>query len=189
MTNKKLLFVAGLLAASTLTACNTLKSPHYVGEAETFDADEMSEVSVWTQNDTAYFVKVVDSNTLIAATLEWDKQKNDFVARSFPIIISLLEDHMFLNVKDGDLYTILRIAGTDEEETIVLFTVDLEKMKRDISEGIIKGRIEERTVVMECTKEEQDAYIREHFNSLFAMGGGNLVRRISEEKKRKTNEE
>lgn len=168
------LLVAGLVCAS----CSVLKSPYYVGEQETISEKDLAGETVWMQGDDVYFVKRLDSNTVVAATLDWNENAGEYQTRSFPLVLSTLGDHMFLNVKDGEYYSIFRVAGTDDDDTILLFTIDPEKLKQDIADEKIKAR-EDDGIVMECTKEEQDAYILDNINSIFMMGSGSLVRKIS----------
>jgi len=173
------LLIAGLVCAS----CSVLKSPHYAGQQEAISEKDLAGETVWMQGDDVYFIKRVDSNTVVAATMDWNEQAGGFQIRSFPVIVSTLGDHMFLNVKDEEYYSIFRVAGTDDDETILLFTVDPDKMKQAIANGAIKAREEGGDIVMECTKEEQDAYIRDNINSMFEMGSGSLVRKLSKQQK------
>jgi len=175
------LLVVGLVCAS----CSVLKSPYYAGELGTISEKDLASETVWMQGDDVYFVKRVDSNTVVAATLDWDEKAGGYQIRSFPLVLSTIGDHMFLNVKDGEYYSIFRVAGSDDDDTFLLFTIDSDKIKQDISDEKIKAREDGEDIVMECTKEEQDAYILENINSIFDMGSGSLVRKISEDQESK----
>jgi hypothetical protein len=172
--------IIGMACAS----CSTLKSPHYVGEQEPAREKDLADITVWQQDEDVYFVKRVASNTLVAATLEWDDKSNDFTVRSFPFIVSELDDHLFLNVKDGDLYSIFRVAGAggDDDPAFVLFTIDDDSMIKDMADGKIKARKAGDDIIMECTKEEQDAYILENIYTMFHTDGACIVRQIAVQK-------
>lgn len=176
----------GLLAIGAVCiSCSTLKSPHYVGEQQPATEKDLGDITVWKQGEDVYFVKRVDSNTLVAATLQWNDKSNDFAVRSFPFIMSTLDDHMFLNVRNSDLYSIFRVAGAcddDESPTYLLFTIDDDKMEQDMADGKIQARKVGDDIIMECTKEEQDAYILEHIHTMFDMDGASIVRQIAEQK-------
>ena len=173
-----------LIIGAACISCSTLKSPHYVGEQEPMSEKDLADITVWENGDDVFFVKRVDSNTLVAATLEWDGDINNFTVRSFPFIVSALGDHMFLNVREGDLYSIFRVAGacSDDEPIFALFTIDDDKMKQDIADGKIKARKEKDDIIMECTKEEQDAFIMENIDKVFHMDGASIVRQIAVQK-------
>jgi hypothetical protein len=173
-----------LIIGAACISCSTLKSPHYVGEQEPMSEKDLAEITVWENGDDVFFVKRVDSNILVAATLEWDSKINDFSVRSFPVIVSKLGDHMFLNVREDDLYSIFRVAGAcdDDEPIFALFTIDPDKMKQDMADGKIKARKEKDDVIMECAKEEQDAYILENIDTMFHMDGASIVRQIAVQK-------
>ena len=166
---RKLFYTIGLLAACVgLSSCSALKSQYYVGEQEAISENDLGNETVWMQGEVVYFVKRVDSNTVVAATMEWDKKKNDYAVRSFPLVLSKLGDHIFLNAKDGELYTILRVAVADDE-SLLLFTVNPDKMKRDITDGKVKAHEEGGNIIMDCSKEEQDEYILKNIDTMFYM--------------------
>ena len=172
----------GLLILSTAcVSCSILKSPHYVGEQEAIREEDLASETVWMQGDDVYFVKRVDSNTVVAATLDWDAKANNFRIRSYPIILSSLGEYSFLNVKEDENYSIFRVIGTDDEETLLLFTIDGDKLEQDIADGKIKARASGDDIVMECTKEEQDAYMRANVDLMFDMNSAFLARKISRE--------
>jgi hypothetical protein len=178
-------WVGLLIIGAACISCSTLKSPHYVGERQPAAEKDLADITVWKQGEDVYFVKRVDSNTLVAATLEWDSTVNDFSVRSFPFIVSKLDDHIFLNVKDGELYSIFRVAGAcddNEPSTFLLFTIDDDIIKQDMADGTIRARNEGDDVIMECTKEDQDAYILENINTMIHMDGACIVRQIAEQK-------
>ena len=184
--SKQILQWIGLMVvAASCTACSTLKAPHIAGEQEPVVKEDLGSETVWMQGEDVYFVKRVDSNTLVAATMEWDGKNNDYTVRSFPIIVSKLGDHLFLNVKQDDLYSIFRVATAceDEEKAFMLFTVNPDRLKKDMAEGHIQAREEDDDIILECTKEEQDAYILENINTVFHMDGGSIARQISGEEK------
>lgn len=182
-SNQMRQWIGLLIMGAVCVSCSTLKSPHYVGEQQPATEKELADITVWKQGEDVYFVKRVDSNTLVAATLEWDDKSSDFAVRSFPFIVSQLEDHLFLNVKADEFYSIFRMAGTcQDDQTLLLFTIDSDKMKQDIADGKIKARREKDNIIMECSKEEQDAYILENFDTMFDMDGASIVRQIVEQK-------
>lgn len=175
-----------------LTSCSELRSPHYVGEPVMMDEDDPPKESIWMQGESVYYVRRTGSNTLVAATLEWNKKNGDYTVKSFPMVLTELDDHIFLNVKKGDDYTILRLACACDE-SFMLFTVDSEMMKKAIADGTVKAHTDDDHIIMDGTKEEQDEFIAKNINTMFSMDCGSLARRLSKddpdkkEKKQKKN--
>ena len=183
--NNRTLTTAGMLALSIgLSSCSELRSPHYVGTIKSMDKGDIGCSSIWKMADEVYYVRCLNSTSCVAATLEWNKNMGEFTVNSFPIIISELDDHLFLNVNNGDYYTILRLACAFDD-AIVLFTIDKDKMAQDVADGEIKAHVDGDHIYMDCSKHEQDEYISRHMNSMFPMDQGRVVQLISEEKENK----
>lgn len=171
----------GILAgAMLLSSCSELRSPHYVGEPVEMDEEDPSHESIWMLGESVYYIRRTSSNTLVAATLEWDQKNGDYTAKSFPLVITTLDDHIFLNINNGDDYTILRLACACDE-SFMLFTVDPEMMKKAIADGTVKAHTEGDHIIMDGTKAEQDEFIANHINTLFSMDCGSIARKLSKE--------
>ena len=181
--NKKIRSTTAMLTISIgLLSCSVLQSPHYVGEKIDISEEDLSNQSIWVHKEDVYYVRRTGTNTFLAATMKWDAKKSAFTVHSFPLFLSELGDHLFLNIKNGDLYTILRVACCDDE-SIILFTVDLNMMKQEIADGKVKAHEDDGNIIMGCSKEEQDEYISNNIHHIFHMDGASIARKLSEEKK------
>lgn len=162
-----------LLAVMACSSCSVLKSAHYAGEMETVSEEDLARESIWMCNDAVYYVHRSGSNTFVAATLEWNEQENAYAVESFPLFLSTLGDHLFLNIKGEDgLYTIFRAAPagcSDSAMALVLFSVDKDEMRKAIAAGTIKGHMDGNDVALDCSKAEQDEYIRNNIRTMFGM--------------------
>ena len=165
--------VCMLMVGAVLTSCSVLKSEYYAGEIETVSEEDLSDESIWMCNDAAYYVRRTGSNTFTAATLNWNEEENEYKAESFALFLSKLDDNLFLNIEGEDgLYTIFRtaLAGCSESSmSLVLFSVDKEAMKKAIDAGSIEGHMDGNDVVLNCSKAEQDEYIRNNIRTMFGM--------------------
>ena len=148
-------------------SCAAIKSVHYVGKKESVFNGYSKEISIWKYEKQVIYVKPIDDYIAITSTLEWDQSKKLFSASNAQILITNIGDHKFLNIKEDSLFTILKLAPSSDGQ-LVLFTINEEKIKKDIEESRIK--IKDRKNFdynLDLSKEELDNYISENINSLF----------------------
>lgn len=165
-----------------LVSCSELHSPHYVGEIIEISEEDLGDESTWLIDELVYTIRRTGSNSFVAATMTWDRKKAEYIARTMPILLTALEDdYIFLNLMDEEgQYLILR-AVCSMDESLVLFTIDKEKMEKDIKSGKLKARIDEEQVYLECSKEEQDEYILNSIATLFHYDNARIARKVYED--------
>lgn len=186
MNPRSALLIPALVSGFFLSSCSVLKSAYYAGKIEPVSEEVLAEESIWLCNNEAYYLRRDESNSFIAATLEWDTKGGTYVVKSFPVVWTSLDDHTFLNIKEGALYTILRAAvlGNDtSSEGLALFTVDKNRMQQAIESGSVKARIDGHHVILEGSKQEQDEYIKNNLRSVFSMDPTTTARLLLEKKK------
>jgi len=174
----KFLYTSCVIALCMLcTSCTSLKCKHFPGTQEMITEKQLNSESVWKFGDTIYHVKVANSNRVVASWVEWDDKTDKHRIKSFPVVVSKLNDTMFLNVKIDEFYTILRLtpAGND---SIVLLTIDGDKVKKDIEKGIIKGSKSDNGYILDCTKQKLESYIKSNLNTLFSLDGAGVLKLI-----------
>ena len=159
-------------------SCTSLKSRHYPGEKVALTEEDISPQTVWKAGEDVYFVRLAEDGTLAAATLKWEAQKGAYAMQTYQLVPSKIGDNQFLNVKDGDYYTLLRLVGAGED-TVVLLTVDADKIEKDVADGVLQARKEEGNFVMEGSKEDLDRYIAGHIDTLFSLEAAGVARLIS----------
>ena len=175
------IFTASIILLSTmLSSCSSLKSQYYVGEKQPITEEDLKEESIWKIGEDVFNVRVVDTNTVIASSMKWDERTNKHIVSSSQLVLSELGHTKFLNVKDDDLYTILRLVGGSDGDSFAFLTVDAHKVERDIAEGKVKAHKEGSDIIMDGSKEELDAYIQENINTLFSVEGAGIAHLISE---------
>ncbi len=165
-----------LLSIPALFACSRMQSVHYVGEKNPMFKEMPNAVGIWKHDDEVFHVKALDDFTAVASTLKWDKDRATFKTDSREIMITKLNDHTFLNVKEGGLYTILRM-GYSFDDHLVLYTVRDEKIEEDIRKGTIKVRKsdDKNTYILDLSKKELDAYISANMNELFDFDNVGII--------------
>jgi hypothetical protein len=174
---KPFLSLVSLLALCFLSSsCSSLKSPYYIGEKQPMEG--LSTDSVWQTGNAVSFVRVVDSNTVVASWVKWDKNSQKHTLSTSPLVLSKLGDTLFLNVKEDDLYTILRIIPAPDG-SMVLLTVDSDKVKADIAAKKIKAHTENSDIITDCSKEELDQYVKDNLPTLFDLNSSGVARLIS----------
>jgi hypothetical protein len=141
---------------------------------------ELSTKSVWKYGDEIYHVQVVSSNKVVASNVKWDEGTGKHKLESFEVVPSKLDDTIFLNLLHDNLYTILRVMPAGEE-SIVLLTIDSDKVEEDIEKGKVKGRSERGTITLDCSKKELDEYIRANLKTLFALDAAGVLELIEGE--------
>ena len=161
------------------SSCSSLKSPYYVGEKQPIKDKELSTESVWQAGDAVYFVRMIDTNTVIASTVEWDKATQKHTLSTGQLVLSKLGDTFFLNVKNDDLYTILRMIPSADNSWILL-TIDSGKVEADIAEGKIKAHKDgNSSIITDCSKEELDQYVKDNLQTLFDLNISSVAKLIS----------
>ena len=174
-------FCCFLLSVGAIS-CTSFKSRHYAGEMMLLTEEDISAETIWKIGDSVYFVRMVGEGTIVAATLNWDEDKGAYAMQAHELVPSKIGDHRFMNVKDGDYYTILRLVGAGEDE-VVLLTVDKDKLEKDMAEGLLQAHKEDGDIVMDGTKEALDRYIGSHIETLFALDAAGVARLIAGELK------
>jgi hypothetical protein len=160
-----------------LSSCSGLKSKHYPGKPMVISEEELSDESIWLYMGDTYYVRRMETNSYIAATLKWDAKKNEYIASSQRLVPSELGDHAFLSIEDGDLYTIFRAVPADEE-SVVLFRVDREKVVQDMADGIVCAHTNKHDVILDGSKKDVDEYIQNHANAMFSMDSASIAKLI-----------
>lgn len=185
---RTIVLILGLVLAVT-TACSRMQSAHYPGTKEPLfeellALDDARQVSVWKYDDDLFYVKPVDKSSAIAATLQWDASQETFQVVSRQLLITRIDDHLFLNIKEDGLYTILRMAfaHTSDNDPIVLFTVKEAKLKADMAAGKIKTKpsTDKDTYVLDVSKKTLDTYIRRQGDDLFDFDSAGTIRLLVE---------
>lgn len=187
--NRKTISAFGMLAiAAAVSSCSVLQSKYYPGQVADIGEGDLAAETIWMLNEDVYHVHRIGSNDLVAARLNWNERKKEYEVDSFPVVISELGDHLFVSTKDGGLYTIFRLAGAGEEH-FVLYLVDSEKMEQAIEEGKVKAHTKDRNIILDGTKEEQDAYLLGNMDSVFSMDHVVVGRMIAGKEEQKADKE
>ena len=163
-------------------SCNSLRSQNYVGEKANITQYNISKDSMWLFDDTVFHVRLVGTNLLVASSVVWDEKNKKHDISTKELIISELKGYTFLNLKDGQYYTILRLIPTGED-SLVLATVDAGKIDKDIAEGKIKATKEQREFTFKGSKKELDDYVSDNIDSLFDYDALGALRLLSGELK------
>ncbi|WP_136081412.1 hypothetical protein [Pontiella desulfatans] len=178
-----------------VAGCSSLKSAYYPGEKVVLTNGFLAVESDWMLCDKGvYHVHCTESNTLVVAAMEWDNKKGDYATESFEVVLSELDDQLFLSIQcneDGkdQLYTILRVVvpATDKEspDTAILFNVDSDKLKADAKANKINARktncgYGSCDYALEGTKQEQDTYFRSNPNGLWDLDNAVILKRVAQ---------
>ena len=156
-----------LLLSLFLTSCSSLQSSFIVGERITFLEDEVGNETVWKIENKIFHVRIVGTNSLVASVVEWDSEKKTHDLKTEEIIISQLNDHMFLNVKIDDLYNIHYMVPADNKRVILFYNIDGDELKKHISKGVIETEKDSGIYQLEGTKEEIDKFIIKNHRLIF----------------------
>lgn len=173
------LSLAAIFCLSAL-ACTSMKSKHFVGQKQILTEKELSQESVWKMGNDVFFVRRLNDNTLIVSLMDWDKKTQAYSVASYPLVVSKLGEYTFLNIKDGDLYTILRLVG-GESDAVVLLSVDKDKLETDIEAGKIKAHKDDHAFICSGSKVDLDHYIQTNINTLFSLEAVGIATLISGE--------
>ena len=186
-----------LTFACMMAGCSTLHSNYYPGEkVQTLDKI-LPEESIWTlMDECVYHVRRTGSNAVLIAGLDWNNKAGEFELESVPVVISQLDDQIFLSFQDEDkegLYTVLRviIPLSDTENSpdkILLFTADTDRIKRDAKADMIDahgkgGGYGSYEIVLEGTKAEQNEYFRSNPNAIWDLNSAMTLQRVSRQGK------
>ena len=165
---KIILMFCGLMVCLSMASCHVMKSKHFPGKMVMVkDKDIGKEMSLHFEKKT-FSVKFVDKDSAVIAYLQWNKEKKNYDVISRNMVISEIGETHFLNVKvDKDNYAILRYAASDNKEKFVLYTIDKDKVEKDIAAGLIEAKIVGHDVIFDMTKDKFDRYITENLNTLF----------------------
>ena len=177
-TKPVLRIACGLMFCVALASCSGLKAKHYPGKAMVIEEDILGTESIWLYMGNTYYVRRTETNTFIAATLKWDEKKSEYITSSHRLLPSELGEHAFLNIEDRDLYTIFRAVMADEE-SLVLFRVDRDKVVQDMADGIVCAHTNKHDVILDGSKKEVDEYIENHVLSMFSMDSASIAKLIS----------
>ncbi|MFA7173361.1 MAG: hypothetical protein WC340_08100 [Kiritimatiellia bacterium] len=168
-----------MLMALTLTcaSCASLKCKYFPGARESVTDKGLSGKSIWKFGTETYHVQVVNSNKVVAAWVKWDEATATHKLESGEVVLSKLDETLFLNLQTEGLYTILRVVPAGERD-VVLLTIDHEKVEADFEKGVIKGTKKDGVFTLECSKEELDAYLRANLNTLFSLKAAGVLKLI-----------
>jgi len=181
---KKILHTSCAIALCMLcTSCASLRCKHFPGTREPLTEKELSHASVWKYGDEIYHVKVVSSNQVVACSVKWDDETARHALESFEVVPSKLEETIFLNILKDGLYTILRVMPAGEK-SMVLMTIDRDKVEKDIAEGKIKGARKGGEYTLDCSQQELDDYIRANLTTLFSLDAAGVLELIKGELKK-----
>ncbi len=174
---KQTFIVVGFLVFTfVISSCTKLKSNYYVGEKEKISTKDLKKETIWQYEDDVFKVRILDSLTVIASSLEWDDSKNEYKIVTFEVVYSRLGDDYFLNIKEADeLYTILRIA-VSLDGTIAFFTVNKNQIENDIKQGIVKAAKRDSDYILDINKKELDKYVSENINELFKIKTPGMIK-------------
>jgi hypothetical protein len=178
--NTTLILVCLLILVLLVSSSTKLKSKHYVGEREILSTKEYEQESLWQYEDDAFYVRIVDSTTVIASYLEWNDTIKEYNVVTMEVVPTKIGEDHFLNLKETDgLYNILRMIGTSDG-SVAFFGVDEKKLDKDIEDGRIKvSKNNEGDYIPELDKAELDKYVSENINELFKIQTAGLIRPLT----------
>ncbi len=178
---KKLAAVTAATLISLLgSSCASLQCRHFPGTQVMITGERLTENSVWKYGEGIYHLRVVSSNEVVASSVKWSEDTNTHRMESMEVVASKLDDTLFLNVRNGDLFTILRVVPAGKR-SLVLLTVDREKIGGDLDKGVITGAKEGGSYTLECSKQELDEYIRANLGTLFSLEAAGILELIEGE--------
>ena len=157
------IIIAGFV--SLLSSCSSLKSPYYIGEKVEFSENEIGNETVWRLEEDVYHVKIVSSNEVVVSTVNWVDRNKKFTTENHELVISELDDRLFINLKEDDLYRVLRI--TPAGQSIVFYMVDGDQLKKHIPSGKVEFTEKGDVYTLKGSKEEIDQFIRENITTIF----------------------
>lgn len=177
MFNKILHYAMFMALALTCASCASLKSQHFPGTRESIAEKGLSGKSIWKFGTEVCNVQTVTPNKVVASWVKWDEATATHKLQSCEVVLSKLDETLFLNLQIDGLYTILRVVPAGEHE-VVLLTIDNEKVEADLENGAIKGTKKGGEFTLECSKDELDAYFRANLNTLFSLKAAGVLKLI-----------
>jgi len=179
MFKKSLVLVSLVLFVLLVSSCTKLKSKHYVGEREILTTKEYEKESIWQYEDDVFYVRIIDSTTVIASSLEWKDSKKGYEVVTMEVVTTKIGKDYFLNLKEPDgLYNVLRIISTSDG-SIVFLGVDDKKLDKDIEEDRIKVTKKDSDYIIDLDKSELDTYVSENINELFKVQTAGLIKPLT----------
>jgi hypothetical protein len=181
-----------LVLLTVLTGCTALESEFYPGEQVTDISQFLAEESVWTTGDGgAFYIRPAGTNTFQLTGLEWNKKAGSYEIEKIELILSKLDDQLFISCKEDndDHYVIVRLVLPETSdglpETAILLNIDEEKIIQDAEAGLVKFKAKKSKgkpsyeTTLTGTKEEQDEYFKNNPNSLYDLNGAVVLKRVS----------
>tara|TARA_B100002003_G_scaffold251625_1_gene296336 strand:+ start:254 stop:865 length:612 start_codon:yes stop_codon:yes gene_type:complete len=166
--------VFGVLVCLLAVSCTQMTSMHYVGQPVAAFEEFGKNVSIWKLDKNVYFVKPLDNYRAVVATLEWQKDQQEFKVEDHEIIVGELGKDRFLNLLDDGLYTIMRMAGSPDD--FVIFPPNRAQLKQDVRSGrVTVKQPDQYTYEMVLSKEELDAYVMENADKLFRLNDAAVI--------------
>jgi hypothetical protein len=176
---KTISIVFYLVFAFILTSCSPLRSPHYIGDQVEFSEKEIGRVSTWEIEGLTYHAKIKSSNQVVVASVTWDQKKEEFVMSTEDLVISALDDQLFINVKYDDSYGIIHVTKV-KDDYLISHSVDTAFLKKQIPSGKVKTGGDDSSFILTGTKEEIDKFMRENMNQVFNEKNLTIAEKISE---------
>lgn len=182
-----LLFIYTMLL---LQSCTDLRSPHYVGviQEPMKLAENLERESTWVFNEEVYYTSIIDSTNILVGGLKWSDAEKNYVAKSFPMLITRLGNDYFINLKwDQDsLYSIYRISGIiPDEGSIAFLTMNKDSVNKLIAETGINVAKSEPAYTFDMSKEDLDRFMQNHVNRIFPFASVGIIKNIAGYKKKK----
>ncbi len=203
MTRISTLFV--LLAASLLTACSSVSTPHLLGDAiDNAVAEEFN--GVWKAGDTLFMVRHLGQGEFRAATSKWNESERKFEFDQGAVHIRALGDVLLLHLLEDseeeeegvpNHYSLARVILTETDE-ILLIPADARRFAAAVRAGELKGEVfgggagdapegfvegSATNVDLSGTKEEIDAYLTaDRVPLLFNVADCGVMRRVEDAK-------
>lgn len=196
MKNIKILL--SLYLSLFLAGCTTVITKEPIGDVINIEKELLNEENskhqvdgAWN-GDTILFTKVLDDGkTIKFATILWDKEKNDFVIDSQEILLSKLNEKIYINQKAQNEYHIaamgfaLSESENNELMDILVFYPDGDLFKKAIKEKTLKGKIEKiksggTNIYIQSNSEELNSFIENNHGKLFDFETPSVYRKIKD---------
>lgn len=155
------------LLSLLMTSCSSLQSPHYIGDKVEFQDSDIGKETAWRVDKDIYHVKITGSDKVVASLTRWNKESEEYIAETNEFILSKLEDHFFLNIKDEDFYTVLHISVSDD--MIAFYDLDSDEISKHLESGKIEAE-GKYTFLLKGSKAEIDKFLINHVKVLYDRG-------------------
>jgi hypothetical protein len=164
---KTVLTIVLIVLSSFITACTQLQSPYIIGEMIDCTNEDVDTETIWKVGETHYNIRVVSTNELIGTTFEWSRENKAYVPKTYDLVISELKDHLFLNIKGEDHYSVFYMAVACGGEYMVIYSLDEEEIKKHIPDGKVEYNKDDDVLLLKGSKEEIDIFILENIRDIF----------------------